>query len=74
MASRGELYDVGVLLVFRQLFGAQPVGAQEVRVIAALVVRPAEERREVELLAGDALPHAVVAVQVVVELAERAVP
>ena len=74
MAARRELHHFDVAFVLREVLGPDPRRAEEILIATTLVVRPAEEDGEVELLADLRLRDAVVPVHVVVELLERTLP
>ncbi len=73
VAAGGEFDDADVRFVARQIFWANPDGAEEVFIIAALVVGAATEDGKVELGARGGLSHTVMAVEIVMELVEGAI-
>ena len=70
VAACCEFDDADVRLVARQIFWADPNGAEEVFIIAAFVVGAATEDGEVELGTRGGLSHTVMAVEVIMELVE----
>lgn len=73
MAACCEFDDADVRFVARQIFRADPDGAEEVLIIAAFVIGAATEDGEVELGARGGLSHSVMAVEVIMELVEGAI-
>ena len=68
-----QLHDVDVRLVEWQVLGPYPYRPHELFVFSALKHGAAQEVGEAEFLRRRGLPHAVVAVEVVVERVERTV-
>ena len=67
MATRGELDDIYKWLVARQILRTQPSRAQEILVVAVLVVLAADENGKSERLARLGLRTPVVSVEIVVK-------
>ena len=73
VAACGEFDDADVRFVARQIFWANPDGAEEVFIIAAFVIGAATEDGEVELGTRGGLSHTIMAVEVIMELVEGAI-